>query len=191
MLKLCAAEGYIDIKYLDEAGCCLESPVSYSYSLIGSQKQLEQPLKTYGKRISILGLWQPESHFEYALAQGGFDSDSYIQVIDWIAASAAKTLAATGRLTVIIQDNGSLHTSKIVRAQWLRWSEQGLLFFFLPPYCSQLNPIESQWHQLKQHEIAGQIFDNEYDLAMCIIDGIESRGLRFNYTTDRFIFNST
>ncbi|WP_327194432.1 hypothetical protein [Trichormus variabilis] len=29
-----------------------------------------------------------------------------------------------------------------------------------------MNPIETQWHQLKTHEIAGQMFDNEYDLAM-------------------------
>jgi len=28
-----------------------------------------------------------------------------------------------------------------------------------------MNPIETQWHQLKSHEIAGQMFDNEYDLA--------------------------
>jgi hypothetical protein len=26
-----------------------------------------------------------------------------------------------------------------------------------------MNPIETQWHQLKSHEIAGQMFDNEYD----------------------------
>ena len=63
MLKLAAQEGYIDLKYLDEAGFCLESPVSYSYSKVGESKRLEQPLKSYGKRISILGLWQPGEQF--------------------------------------------------------------------------------------------------------------------------------
>jgi len=38
-LKLAAQEGYIDLKYLDESGCCLWSPVSYSYSRIGEQKR--------------------------------------------------------------------------------------------------------------------------------------------------------
>ncbi|MGV0029496.1 hypothetical protein ACFE35_31345, partial [Phormidesmis priestleyi ANT.L61.2] len=42
----------------DEAGFCLYSPVSYSYSRIGTQKRLEQ-VPTRGSRISILGLWQP------------------------------------------------------------------------------------------------------------------------------------
>ncbi len=44
------------------------------------QKQLEQ-VPTRGHRISILGVWQPDNTFEYALAQGGFDSESYINVM--------------------------------------------------------------------------------------------------------------
>ena len=87
--------------------------------------------------------------------------------MDWVAAKAAFTLAQTGRLTVVVQDNGSLHKSQLVRQQWERWQAQGLLLFFLPPYCSEMNPIESQWHQLKSHEIAGQMFDNEYDERNC------------------------
>jgi hypothetical protein len=47
----------VDLKYLDEAGFCLWSPVSYSYSPIGEQKRLEQTSQRYGHRISILGLW--------------------------------------------------------------------------------------------------------------------------------------
>lgn len=146
---------------------CLWSPVSYSYSPVGAQKRLEQTPKRYGNRISILGLWQPGEEFEYALAQGGFKGESYLEVMDWVAAKAAFTLAQTGRLTVVVQDNGSLHKSQLVRQQWERWQAQGLLLFFLPPYCSEMNPIESQWHQLKSHEIAGQMFDNDYDERNC------------------------
>jgi len=32
-----------------------------------------------------------------------------------------------------------------------------------------MNLIEAQWHQLKTYEIAGRIFDNEYDLANAIM----------------------
>jgi transposase len=191
LLLQAAAEGEIELKYLDETGCCLESPVSYSYSRVGEQKRLEQPLKSYGSRISILGLWQPEKSFEYALAQGGFKGESYIQVMDWVAIKAAQTLAENGRITVVVQDNSSLHKSKLVRQQWERWQRQGLYFFFLPPYCSEMNPIEIQWHQLKSHEIAGQIFDNEYDLAMALIEGMKARSTAGGYTLERFIFNYT
>jgi len=45
--------------------------------------------------------------------------------MDWIAEKAAQTLTQAGRLTVVVQDNGSLHTSLLVRQQWSCWQEQG------------------------------------------------------------------
>ena len=190
MLKMAAVEGDIDLKYLDEAGFCLWSPVSYSYSQIGEQKCLEQSRKRYGSRISILGLWQVGESFEYGLAQGGFKSKSYIKLMDWVATRAASLFQQTGKLTVVVQDNSPIHTSHEARAAWKRWAEQGLLLFFLPPYCSDMNKIETQWHQLKTHEIAGRIFDNEYDLAMTIIQGMNQRSQQGDYQLERFIFNS-
>ena len=53
-----------------------------------------------------------------------------------------------------------------------------------------MNPIETQWHQLKAHEIAGRIFDNEYDLAMTVIQGMQNRSEASDYYLERFIFNS-
>ena len=88
-LELAAQQGHIDLKYLDEAGFCLWSPVSYSYSRVGEQKRMEQTPNRYGNRISILGLWQLGERFEYALAQGGFKGESYIKVMDWVARKAA------------------------------------------------------------------------------------------------------
>lgn len=188
-LKLAAQEGHIDLKYLDESGCCLWSPVSYSYSRVGEQKRLEQT-ERWGRRISILGLWQPEKSFEYALACGSFKSASYIKVMDSIAARAEETMTQTGRLTVIVQDNGSLHTSQLTQQQWQRWQAQGLFLFFLPPYCSQMNRIEDEWHQLKTHEIAGQMFEDEYDLAIAIMTGMKARSISGGYMLERFKFNS-
>ena len=164
-------------------------PCSLRYSLIKQQKCLFQTAKKYGFRISILGLWQEGKSFEYAVAQNGFEEKSYIKVMDWIASKAEIQFQETGKLTVVVQDNASIHKSHEVRACWQRWSKQGLLLFFLPPYCSEMNEIETQWRSafaqsaarrlerfafaLKTHEIAGQMFDNKYDLAMSIIQGME------------------
>lgn len=163
--------------------------MSYSYSRIGEQKRLEQTERR-GRRISILGLWQPDKSFEYALACGGFKSPSYIKVIDWVADTAWQTLSQTGRLTVIVQDNGSLHTSRLTQQQGQRWQEQGLLLFFLPQYCSEMNRIEEEWRQLKTHELAGQMFEDEHDLAIAVMDGMEARSINGKYTLNRFKFNS-
>lgn len=184
-MKLAAVEGYIDLKYLDESGCCLWSPVSYSYCRIGAQKRLEQTQRR-GRRISILGLWQPDNCFEYGLACGSVKSQSYIKVMDWVADKAAETLAQTGRLTVVVQDNGYEHTSQLTQQQWQRWQEQGLFLFFLPAYCSEMNRIEEEWHQLKTHEIAGRMFEDEYDLALAVMDGMEARSNKGGYTLFAF-----
>ena len=53
-----------------------------------------------------------------------------------------------------------------------------------------MNRIEDQWHQLKTHEIAGRMFEDEYDLALAIIDGMEARSVKGGYTLERFKFNS-
>ena len=146
---------------------------------------MEQSRRRYGSRIStaklhndILGLWQVGKSFEYGLVQGGFKGGSYLKVMNWIAGKAASLLQETGKLTVVVQDNSPIHRSKEVSQHWERWSKQGLLLFFLPSYSPELNRVETQWHQLKAHEIAGQIFDNEYDLAMTVIEGMKNRSER-------------
>jgi hypothetical protein len=190
MLELAAASWEIFLKYLDESGFCLWSPVSYSYIKKGQRKRLEQTQRR-GKRLSILGFWQPGVSFEYGLAVGSFSSDSYIRLMDWEASKAAIRLAVTGCITVIVQDFGSLHTSHVVQAKWSEWEEKGLYIFFLPKYCSEMNRIENEWQQLKSFELGGRMFEDEYDLAMAVIQGVESRSQQGGYSTERFKFNST
>ena len=54
-----------------------------------------------------------------------------------------------------------------------------------------MNLIEAQWHQLKTREIAGKIFDNEYDLASAIIQGMENRSQQAGWTLELLMFKST
>ncbi len=82
----------------------------------------------------------------------------------------------TGRIRVIIQNNGSIHKSLDVQQKCSQWESQGLYIFFLPKYCSEMNKIEREWQQLKNHELVGQMFEDEVDLAYAVMDGIEARG---------------
>lgn len=65
----------------------------------------------------------------------------------------------------------------------------GLLIFFLPPYSPQMNRIEDEWLHLKRNELACRVFDNEYDLTMAIMAGVESRANNACYSVERFMFN--
>jgi putative transposase len=108
-----------ELKFLDECGFCLWSPVSYSHSRVGEQKFMEQTPQR-GRQLSILELWQPDETFEYALAIGSFKGESHIKVMDGLADKAAMPLEQTGKLTVVVQDNGPLHLRGLVHKQWER-----------------------------------------------------------------------
>ena len=65
--------------------------MSYSYALSGEQKRLEQTHQIYGTRQCIR-LWEEGKGFEYGLVKSGFDSQRYIELMDWEAEKAAQTL---------------------------------------------------------------------------------------------------
>lgn len=74
-------------------------------------------------------------------------------------------------------------------AEISRWETKGLYFFYLPPYRPELNLIEPEWHQIKTHELAGRMFEWEYDLIKAIIFAIDNRNQKKDYICERFKFN--
>ena len=162
ILELSAAAGDIDLKYLDESGFCVWSEPGYTYYFKGEQKRLEQT-KRRGRRLSIIGFLQPLISFVYGLVIGGVNRKSYIQMMEQEALEAQKA----GRMRVIVQDNGPIHRCKEVQQLWKKWEYMGLYIFFLPKYCSEMNPIELEWQHLKKDELSGQIFDDEYYHCLC------------------------
>lgn len=111
--------------------------------------------------------------------------------MNWQADKAAENLKATGQITVIALDNYAVHKSREVKKHLARWREQGLEFFFLAASSPELNIIEPEWHQLKTHELAGRMFDDEDDLAIAVMSGVEKRSKNNNCICERFKFNST
>lgn len=188
MLKQWAQQGLIRLKYLDESGCtCVRSP-EYSYAQRGVQKSIRQcPRRS--RRINILGVWEPGVQFDYALMVGTLKAPTYVQLMEWQANKAQKHFDATGQITVIVQDNASVHRSQLAQLQVQRWQALGLFLFFLPPYSPQMNRIEDEWLHLKRDELSARVFEDEYDLALAIQHGIQARGKRTNYQIERFIFN--
>ena len=109
--------------------------------------------------------------------------------MDWQAQRAMKRLFETGKPTVVIHGLASIHRSQLAKKQHQIWSKQGLSVFFLTPYSPEMNRIEDTWLHLKRQELGGRVFEDEYDLALAIIDGIENRGQQGNYSVKRLMFN--
>ena len=189
MLEWAAAVGEICLKYLDESGFSLWAEPVYTWAKEGKQKRIEQSKKK-GKRLNICGLLEPNKSFEYGLALKNFNSESYIKLMNWQAEKAEKRLKSTGKITVIIQDQGPIHKSKLTRSQYSKWQKQGLYIFLLPSYSPELNLIENEWERLKEDELAGQMFEDEYELALAVIEAIESRNSQKGLKVERFRFPS-
>ena len=52
-----------------------------------------------------------------------------------------------------------------------------------------MNPLELQWQQIKKYELAAEIFDLRLEIAYALIQGVEVKGERGNYRTQRVKFN--
>lgn len=111
-------------------------------------------------------------------------------MMDEQARQAEAVSQQTGRIRVMVHDNTPVHTSQQVRQKWTQWQSKGLYVFFLPKYCSELNPIETEWRQLKTHQLVGQMFEDELDLAYALINRLEARAQAGDCQAERFRFPS-
>jgi len=179
MLELSAAVGEIDLKYVNPGFCAWGEP-SYSYYFQSKQKRLEQSQRRR-RSLSIICFLQPLISFVYGLVIGGVSRKSYIRMMEREAQKAQKQ----GRIRVIGQDNSPIHRCHEVQQLWSKWEEMGLYIFFLPKYCSQMNPIELEWQHLKKDELASKSFEDELDLAYAVIDGVQARAEKGNYSTQQ------
>ncbi len=98
------------------------------------------------------------------------------------------TSAPDDRPAVLVMDNASYHHSHVSEAL-LAFYEDCSTTFWLPPYCSDLNPIERFWRHLKDKACANRLFKTIADL----LDSVAKVLAIQNDLThpDRFLFTKT
>ena len=74
-------------------------PCSLRYGQIGQQKLISQN-KNRGRRINIMGVWEDNRSFEYALKVGTYKAKNYVQFMNTQAERAMKRLFDTGKYTL-------------------------------------------------------------------------------------------
>jgi transposase len=67
---------------------------------------------------------------------------------------------------ILIVDNYSSHTARLVR-DWLA-GHQRLRLYYLPKYCSHLNPVEGIWRQLKSRIAANRLYGSMQALLQAV-----------------------
>lgn len=94
----------------------------------------------------------------------------------------------TDKPVVIVLDNASYHHSAVSEAM-LAYYEDRSLVLWLPPYCSDLNPIERFWLHLKQSACANRLFKS----IEAVVDSVDKvLALQNDLScSERFLFSKT
>jgi transposase len=94
----------------------------------------------------------------------------------------------TDKPIVLVLDNASYHHSAEAEAAIAHFEDRAL-FFWLPPYCSDLNPIERFWLHLKGFACANKLFASIQDVLQSVSRCLAQQN-DFAHP-DRFLFSNT
>jgi len=95
------------------------------------------------------------------------------------------TQAGSDKPIVLVMDNASYHRSLLSQAT-LAFFEDCSLTVWLPPYCSDLNPIERFWKHLKETACANRLFKS-IDEILDSVDKVLALQNDLSHP-DRFLF---
>jgi len=89
---------------------------------------------------------------------------------------------------VLVMDNASYHKSASALAA-LSLFEHRVMVIWLPPYCSDLNPIENFWRYLKDHACANKLQDNIEEVVkaavkLMTVQNDQTLDLKFHVSKD-------
>ena len=109
------------------------------------------------------------------------NTDAFIQFLEHFMTTIDSSLP-----TVLLLDNASYHHSRAAEATLAFFEDDGLISCWLPPYCSDLNPIERFWGHLKGFACANTLFSSVSELvrsvALCLTNQNDFS------SSDRFLF---
>ena len=132
-------QGELDVFYMDQTGFSLTPVVPYAWQPIGQQIPLAcQP----SQNLTVVGFMNKACQFHGFRFEGAATAKVIIRCIEEFIETITKPM-------VIILDNASIHTAKIVQAKREEWKAKGLTLYFIPPYSPELNLIERLWLELK------------------------------------------
>jgi transposase len=82
-----------------------------------------------------------------------------------------------GRL-VVVMDNGSMHVSHMIKEALPELKEQGIEFYYLPPYSPELNAIERVFGGIKHHDLAPRRYTTVEGLLDAVDDAFTTAEAR-------------
>jgi len=139
---------------MDETTLTLDPRLRACWMKIGKQKRIPATRPGEKQKQHVFGgyNWLKDT-MTWTIAK----TKNSATFIDFLEELLVKNYS-TGRV-VLVMDNASYHKSASALAA-LSLFEHRVIFVWLPPYCSDLNPIERFWRHLKDHACANKLQDN-------------------------------
>jgi transposase len=82
-----------------------------------------------------------------------------------------------------VEDNYSVHHSKLVNQQVAALAAAGVEFFFLSPYSPDLNRIEPVWRQVKYQDLPDRSYLTAEALQQAVDAALTARAERYRKST--------
>jgi putative transposase len=139
---------------MDETTLTLDPPLRACWMKIGKQKRIPATQPGEKQKQHIFGgyNWLKDTMI-WTVAKTK-NSSTFIEFLEELLVKNYPT----GRV-VLVMDNASYHKSASALAA-LSLFEHRVMLIWLPPYCSDLNPIERFWRHLKDLACANKLQDN-------------------------------
>ena len=166
---------------MDETTLRLLAKIVKCWMKCGDQKHIPAPGPA--KWHHLYGAYNWRTDEVVTMAAEKKNSTSFSAFIHQLMATAP-----TDRPVVIVMDNASYHHSKMSQAV-LALYENRATTSWLPPYCSDLNPIERFWRHLKEKACSNRLFKAIEEM----IDSVDKvLHVQNNLShSDRFLFTKT
>ena len=166
------AEGGIDVFYFDEAGVNLTPAIPYAWQ--PKQQRYELPSRR-SQNLTILGFMNQQCQCHSFLFEGAANSEVVATCFDAFAGQITKK-------TIVILDNASIHTSRIMQEKIKQWQQKGLYLQFLPAYCPELNLIEILWKFIKYYWLDLFAYQSMATLKDSLNEVLKNIGTKYQIT---------
>lgn len=161
---------------MDETTLGLHPVLRACWMKKGKQKRIDTPGKQ--QWYHLFGAYNFLTDEVVAMPSPQKNSDAFVAFLDTLVQQVPDE-----RPIVLVLDNASYHLSVTATAGFAALEER-ILPFFLPPYCSNLNPIERYWGHLKGLACADTLFPTMFSLIVSVVANLAHQNDRTN--SERF-----
>ncbi len=165
LLKAQAEAGDIALLFGDESEALTHPYLAHAWAKKGAD--LRVPAPGQAAKVAMLGLldWAPRDLI--VRTSRTKRSSDFIALLEDIDRRYGPKPGVATPPTVLVLDNGPIHTSRATRAA-LAQRAHWLTVEWLPKYAPELNDIEEVWRDLKRHHLAHQTFTGPEHLDQAI-----------------------